>query len=228
MPQAELTAEAREAIRSFVSLLVIPSGFLLVVLSAVAGFIVKDWALSEANKQLEPKVQTEIDSAQAKLTAVVHDADTKLTAALHDADTKLTELYNTRDKIQASNVAFEVSASNLRTDLQMISRSIPIIESLAPAQVVQLNDLLQKIVTNSLSNNAAVSASKAADSGRSSWDSFIQALSTTEVTTAVGTGSSSRCPSGSYAVGFELLTSPGGAHGIVYGGSMICQAFPHN
>jgi hypothetical protein len=216
MPQAELTAEAREAIRAFVSQLVLPSGFLLVVFSAVAGFIVKDWAVSEANKQLEPKVQAQIDSAQAKLTV-----------ALHDADTKLTELYNTKDKIQASNVALEVSASNLRTDLEVISRSIPIIGSLSPAQVLQLNDLLQKVATNGVSN-ANANASNAGASGRSDWDSFIRALSKTEVTTAVGTGSSSRCPVGSFAVGFDLLTSPGGPHGIVYGGSIICQAFPHD
>jgi hypothetical protein len=214
MRQAELTAEAREAIRAFVSQLIIPSGFVLVLFSAVAGFIVKDWAVSEANKELEPKIQAQIDSAQAKLTA-----------ALHDADTKLTELYNTRDKIQASNVALEVSASNLKTDLDAISRSIPIIGSLSPAQVLQLNDLLQKVATNSVSN---ASASKGTDSGRSNWDSFIQALSKTEVTTAVGTGSSSRCPVGSYAVGFDLLTSPGGSHGIVYGGSIVCQAFPRD
>lgn len=211
MPQAELTAEAREAIRGFVSQLVIPSGFVLVVFAAVAGFIVKDWAVSEANKHLEPKVQTQIDSAQAKLTA-----------ALHDADTKLTELYNTRDKIQASNVALEVSASNLRINMEAIARSIPLIGSLSPAQLIQLNDLLQKVATNGIAN---ASASKA-DPGRSDWENFVRALSKTEVTTAVGSGSSSRCPVGSFAVGFDLLTSPGGAHGIVYGGSIICQAFP--
>lgn len=60
MPQAELTA----AIRAFVSQLVIPSGFVLVVFAAVAGFVVKDWAVSEANKHLEPKVQAQIDTAQ--------------------------------------------------------------------------------------------------------------------------------------------------------------------
>ncbi|UJW74760.1 hypothetical protein [Rhizobium sp. SL42] len=217
MPDAELTAPAREAIRKFVWQTVAPSGLAIAIFSAAAGFVVKDWAISHGNKQLEEKVQAEIDSAQEKLNV-----------ALRDADVKLTELYNTRDKIQANNVALAVTSSKIESDLESIRRAIPIIESLNPAQLVRLNELLQMAVAGSAD---VVTADKPAaiptENKSMDWENFIQSVSNGSADKAgIGEGSSSRCPSGAFAVGFNLLTSPGGPHGIVYGGTVICREFP--
>jgi hypothetical protein len=50
VPEAELTPEAKEAIRKLVWQIVTPSAVILAVLSAAVGFVVKDWALTEAKQ----------------------------------------------------------------------------------------------------------------------------------------------------------------------------------
>jgi hypothetical protein len=73
-----LTPEAREAIRGFVWTLVVPSAVVLAVLSAIAGFFVKDWALTDANAQLVARVEQEITAADNKLQKALDDGNQKL------------------------------------------------------------------------------------------------------------------------------------------------------
>ncbi|MBY5404619.1 hypothetical protein [Rhizobium leguminosarum] len=209
-----LTADMREAIRKFIWNTVAPSGIAIAVFSAAAGFLVKDWAVSRANAQLEPKVQAVIDLAERKL-------DAKLT----DADGKLTELYNTRDKIQANNLELALTASKLEGDLDSIKRSIPLIESLTP-----LNELLQKVALGKISATPPDITPPTSPKNESpGWEKFVQSLANPSTDAAgISGGSSSRCPAGSFAVGINLSTSPGGAQGIVYGGSVVCREFPRS
>jgi hypothetical protein len=222
-----LTLEAKEAIRSFVWRLVVPSAVALAILSAIAGFVVKDWALTEANARVSTLVQTKIDSAEKAI------------------DTSKDNFYTAQSALNTQTERLKYVAEDFKEKSAAISKVLIALQDIkakfddyTPVQISQLRDVLNKFAAGKdISSDIhpekqpPASAQLKLETVQSDQVQFLlKALRTLAVNSderpGIGEGTTSRCPAGTYAVGVDFRDQPGLAHGALWSGRIVCRSFP--
>jgi hypothetical protein len=216
---SDLTLAAREAIRSFVWRQIVPSAVVLAIISALAGWIVKDYMVTEAKSHAAELAQKEIDDARSKLK------------------TAEDELFDAKAKFNQQTEGLKFVVNDLDSKTKLATKMIGLLDDLkdySPDQITQLKDILHRFSAAQPINTPDPHIKPAAPSGSEDKadqvTSIAKALRSLALNTddkaGVGEGTTSRCPAGSYAVGFDMQASSGGAHGILYGGRIVCRNFP--
>ncbi len=200
---AQLTPEAKEAIRAYLLKIMAPLLAVASIASAAIGFGINEVARSSAYAS----AYSEASDAMIRIATASSEAKTKADVMAETIANKSNEAVKAADRASAaaakiaaiSSDKFELLASQLLADPNFR-------QSLA-----------------SVSDERLKSANAKAESIQNAWNKLL--LDGTPATEGRGGGTLSDCPPGSYAVGLRLAVSAGGAHGIVYGGQITCRRF---
>jgi hypothetical protein len=113
-----------------------------------------------------------------------------------------------------------------RTDAA--AKMLVVLHQFAAAQLTQLNALLEKVAAGqNVSDDTSGKSKGTGPSDQTALANFIRGLTLTgSDQSGIGSGTTSRCAPGSYAVGFDFQAESGLAHGALYAGTIVCRAFP--
>lgn len=205
-PDGKLTLEAKEAIRSYLIKIFVPSTVTLAIISGIVGYTIKDVAQKEA-------LETALETALSKTTDFMVQLQSKAideANQIHQAKKEIDEFHETEKKAAETAKAYlqqqqQLSQRDYSTLAKQLLNDDTFKKSLAEVDVQELSTVNGRLA---------------------SLEKFVSALKTaSDATAAGGDGYTSRCPTGSYAVGFVFQVESGLAHGALWSGQITCRPF---